>query len=42
MGRKEAAIPIDAVTDVEDGVRLKITKQQVQNLRPVSLDRPER
>jgi sporulation protein YlmC with PRC-barrel domain len=40
-GRKEIAIPISAVTAVgEDGVQLSITKQQVQNLPPVSIDHP--
>jgi sporulation protein YlmC with PRC-barrel domain len=34
-GRKEVAIPVSAVTGVEDGVRLSITKQQVENLPPV-------
>lgn len=31
-GRKEVAIPISAVTWVDDGIRLNITKEQVQNL----------
>jgi hypothetical protein len=34
-GRKEVAIPVSAVTGVEDGIRLNITKQQVENLPPV-------
>ena len=37
-GRKEVAIPISAVTGVEDGIRLNITKQQVQDLPPVDID----
>jgi sporulation protein YlmC with PRC-barrel domain len=37
-GRKEVAIPISAVTGVEDGIRLNITKQQVENLPPVDID----
>jgi sporulation protein YlmC with PRC-barrel domain len=37
-GRKEVAIPISAVTEVQDGVRLKITKQQVESLPPVDID----
>ncbi len=39
-GRKEVAIPISAVTDVEDGIRLNITRQQVQNLPPLDIDHP--
>jgi sporulation protein YlmC with PRC-barrel domain len=34
-GRKEVAIPLSAVTGVDDGIRLNITKQQVENLPPV-------
>jgi sporulation protein YlmC with PRC-barrel domain len=38
-GRKEVAIPIDAVTGVEDsGIRLRITKQEVQDLPAVDVD----
>jgi hypothetical protein len=37
-GRKEVAIPISAVTGIEDGIRLNITKQQVENLPPVDID----
>ena len=39
-GRKEVAIPISAVTGVDDGIRLSITKQQVQDLPPVDIDHP--
>ncbi len=39
-GRKEVAIPIGAVTGVRDGIRLSITKQQVENLPPVNIDHP--
>ena len=39
-GRKDVAIPIDAVTGVADGIRLDITKQQVQDLQPVDIDHP--
>ena len=39
-GRKEVAIPIGAVTGVDDGIRLNITKQQVQDLPPVDIDHP--
>jgi hypothetical protein len=37
-GRKEVAIPISAVTGVQDGIRLNITKQQVENLPPADID----
>jgi hypothetical protein len=41
FGRMEVAIPIGAVTGVgEDGIRLNITKQQVQGLPPVDIDHP--
>ncbi len=41
-GRKEVAIPIGAVTSVDaDGIRLSITKQQVQDLPPVDVDHPD-
>lgn len=33
-GRKEVTIPISAVTRVDDGVRLNITKKQVEDLPP--------
>ena len=33
-GRKEVAIPLSAVTGVEDGIRLSITKKQVEDLPP--------
>jgi sporulation protein YlmC with PRC-barrel domain len=39
-GRKEVAIPIGAVTGVDDGIRLNITKQQVQDLPPVDIRHP--
>ena len=37
-GHKEVAIPVSAVTGVEDGIRLNITKQQVENLPPMDID----
>ena len=38
-GRKEVAIPIGAVTGIEEnGLRLNITKEDVENLPPVDLD----
>ena len=40
-GRKEVAIPISAVTGVDDGIRLNITKQQVQDLPPVEINHPD-
>jgi sporulation protein YlmC with PRC-barrel domain len=39
-GRKEVAIPISAVTHVDDGIRLSITKQQVEELPPAEIDHP--
>ena len=40
-GRKEVAIPISAVTGVDDGIRLSITRQQVQDLPPVDIHHPD-
>ena len=40
-GKKRVAIPISAVTDVKDGVRLNFTKDQVQDLPPIDLAEPE-
>jgi len=37
-GRKEVAIPISAVTGVDDGIQLSITKQAVQELPAVDVD----
>jgi sporulation protein YlmC with PRC-barrel domain len=39
-GRKEVAIPISAVTRVDDGIWLSVTKQQVQDLPPLDIDHP--
>ncbi len=36
-GKKEVAIPISAVTGVDDGVRLSISKDEVADLPPVEL-----
>lgn len=36
-GKKRVAIPIGAVTSVDDGVRLNLTKDQVRDLPPVDL-----
>lgn len=38
-GRKEVAIPISAVTDVQAGIRLQISKKEVADLPPVDIDR---
>ena len=38
-GRKEVAIPISAVTDVSDGIQLNLTRQQVEDLPPVDIER---
>ena len=40
-GRKEVAIPISAVTGVDDRIRLNIAKQEVQDLPPVDIDHPD-
>jgi hypothetical protein len=40
-GRKEVAIPITAVAGTSDGIRLKIAKQEVQDLPPVDIDHPD-
>jgi sporulation protein YlmC with PRC-barrel domain len=40
-GKKRVAIPISAVKDVKDGVRLNLTKDQVRDLPAVDLDHPE-
>ena len=37
LGKKEVAIPIGAVTGVDDGVRLSLTKHEVADLPPVEL-----
>jgi sporulation protein YlmC with PRC-barrel domain len=39
-GRKEVAIPIGAVTTIEDGIVLNLTKQDVQDLPAVEVDDP--
>jgi sporulation protein YlmC with PRC-barrel domain len=41
-GRKEVAIPISAVSKVDDdGIKLSIAKHQVQDLPPVDIDHPD-
>jgi hypothetical protein len=41
-GKKEVAIPIGAVAkvDPDDGIRLSVTKRQVQDLPPVDIEHP--
>jgi sporulation protein YlmC with PRC-barrel domain len=39
-GQKRVAIPISAVTGVEDGVRLNLTKDEVRDLPAVEVDQP--
>ena len=41
-GRKEVAIPMSAITRVDDGIRLSITKQEVEDLPPVDINHPNR
>ncbi len=40
FGHREVVIPIGAVLGTVDSVQLNITKQQVENLPPVNIDRP--
>jgi hypothetical protein len=40
-GRKDVAIPIGSVTRVDEGIKLNITKQQVEDLPPVEIDHPD-
>ena len=39
-GRKEVAIPVSAVVRVDDGIWLKISKKDVQDLPPVDITHP--
>jgi nucleotide-binding universal stress UspA family protein len=41
-GHKEVAIPIGDVVAVDDGIRLRLAKHDVQRLPPVDLERPDR
>jgi sporulation protein YlmC with PRC-barrel domain len=41
-GRKEVAIPIGAVAGADDGIRLNIAKNEVEDLPSVDIDHPER
>ena len=38
-GRRQVAIPVSAVASVEDGIRLNITKRQVEDLPPLGQSR---
>jgi sporulation protein YlmC with PRC-barrel domain len=40
-GRKDVAIPISTVTRVADHIEVSLSKQQVQDLPPVDIDRPQ-
>ncbi len=40
-GRKEVAIPIKAVVSVENGIKLRLSKQEVTDLPPVQIDLPD-
>jgi sporulation protein YlmC with PRC-barrel domain len=40
-GRKEVAIPISAVASTSGGIRLRMSKQEVQDLPPVDIDHPD-
>jgi hypothetical protein len=39
-GRKEVAIPIGAVVGIDDGIRLNLTKREIEDLPPVDVDHP--
>jgi sporulation protein YlmC with PRC-barrel domain len=39
-GRKQVAIPIGHVTSLQEGIRLDISKQQVQDLPPIGVEGP--
>ena len=41
-GRKDVAIPVSTVTRVEDHIEVSLSKQQVQDLPAVDIDRPQR
>ena len=41
-GRKEVAIPIDAVTRIDDGITVSLTKRQIEDLPAIDLAKPER
>jgi sporulation protein YlmC with PRC-barrel domain len=39
-GRKEVTIPISAVTSVQDGIKISLSKQEVQDLPAVDVEHP--
>jgi hypothetical protein len=39
-GRKQVAIPIGAVTGIEHGIQLNMTKEEIQDLPAVGVDDP--
>jgi hypothetical protein len=39
-GRKQVAIPASAVASTSDGIRLRISKREVEDLPPVDVDHP--
>jgi sporulation protein YlmC with PRC-barrel domain len=41
-GKKEVAIPIGAVASTRDGIQLKLSKHEVQDLPPVDAGHPEK
>lgn len=41
FGRKDVAIPIGAVINVDDGIKLSITKQQVEDLPSIDVHWPD-
>jgi sporulation protein YlmC with PRC-barrel domain len=41
-GRKEVAIPVSTVTRVADHIEVSLSKQQVQDLPHIDIDRPQR
>jgi len=41
-GKKEVAIPIGSVASTRDGIQLKVSKQEVQDLPPVDASHPEK
>ena len=38
MGPKRVAIPISAVKNIDDGVQVALTKDEVRDLPPVEVD----
>lgn len=40
-GRKEVAIPVADVTSVDDGIEVRLTKRQIQDLPPVEVAAPD-